>query len=123
VGDMKIDLKAKKTEADWQKTLDIFWTKATPQWFQWLEWILILGAIAFLTEKTQNITLDIVSGISYIALFFYLQSFFFSLEFHGFPLLRSERAKRLVSLIVSGLLSLTLWLLLTNLVSEIQGKV
>jgi CHASE3 domain sensor protein len=44
---MKINLKAKKTETEWQKTLDNFWMKAAPQWFEWLGWILILGAITF----------------------------------------------------------------------------
>ena len=119
---MKINLKAKKTEAEWQKTLDNFWMKATPQWFEWLGWILILGAITFLAMETQNITLNIVSNVSYIALFFYLQSFFFSLEFHGFPLIKTEQNRRIVSLIVSAIFSCAVWLLLANLVSEIQGK-
>lgn len=120
---MKIDLKAKKTEAEWQKALDNFWAKATPRWFQWLGWLLILGAITFLAEQAQNLLLNIVSGVSYFMLFFYFQSFFFSLEFHGFPFIKSERVRRLVSLIVSALISLLVWYFMMSLVSEIQGKI
>ena len=119
---MKIDFKVKKTEAEWQKALDDFWMKATPQWFEWLEWLLILGAIHFLAEQTQSVILRLVSATSYAALFFYLQSFFFSLEFHGFPLIKSERVRRLMSLVLSAILAMALWLLFTRLVSQIEGK-
>ena len=119
----KIDLKTKKTETGWQKTLDNFWMKATPQWFQWLGWVLILGTFTFLAEKTQNVTLKIVAGVSYSALYLYLNSLFFSLEWYGFPLIKSERARRVVSLTVSGILALAVWFLLTNLVSQIQEKI
>jgi len=44
---MKIDLKTKKTEAGWQKAVDDFWLKATPKWFEWLSWVLILGVFTF----------------------------------------------------------------------------
>jgi cellulose synthase/poly-beta-1,6-N-acetylglucosamine synthase-like glycosyltransferase len=120
---MKIDLKAKKTEAEWQKALDNFWVKATPRWFQWLGWLIILGAITFLSEQTKSLLLILVSGASYFMLFFYFQSFFFSLELSGFPFIKSERVRRLVSLIVSAFLSLFVWYFMMSLVSEIQGKV
>jgi len=79
--------------------------KATPRWFEWLGWILILGVITFLARETQSLTLNIVSKVSYIALLFYLQSFFFSLEFYGFPLIKTEQNRRIVSLIVSAIFS------------------
>jgi hypothetical protein len=47
---MKIDFNTKKTEADWQRVFDDFCIKATPKWFEWLGWVLILGALTFLTE-------------------------------------------------------------------------
>ena len=118
----KIDFQAKKTEAEWLRTLDDFWMKATPKWFEWLEWLLILGAIQFLAKQTQNTVLRVVSATSYAALFFYLQSFFFSLEFYGFPLTKSERVRRLLSLVLSGILAIALGLLFAKLVSQIEGK-
>jgi len=120
---MKIDFKEKKTEAGWQRTIDSFWKKATPHWFEWLEWVLVLGVITFLAEQTQSIVLRVVTGVSYVALLFYLQSIFFSLEFHGFPLIKSERTRRVVSLLLSAILSSVLGLLLFSLATQIQGKV
>jgi len=83
----------------------------------------MIGGLNFLAKETGAISLRIISGVSYWALFFYLQSIFFSLEFRGFPFIKSEGVRRAVSLIVSGMLSVALFLLLTSLVSEIRGKI
>lgn len=119
---MKIDFRRKRTEAEWQRVIDDFWMKATPKWFEWLGWVLILGAFTFLANQTQNVILKFASGFSYIALFFYLQSFFFSLEFHGLPIVKSETTRRLISLFISGILTSGTLLFLIRLTSEISGK-
>lgn len=119
----KVHLKAKKTESEWQRVLERFWKKVTPRWFEWLEWILILGVLQFVVEQTRSLILSIVCAFSYLALFFYLQGVFYSVEIYGFPWVKSERTRRMLSLIVSGILSYALWLLLIRLVSEIRGKV
>ena len=119
----QINLKEKKTETEWQKAIDNFWIKAIPRWFEWLGWVLILGTFTFLAEETQNKTLKIVSIVSYFGVFFYLQSFFYTVNIYGFPHIKSEKAERFLSLIISAILSLALWFLLSNLVTEIQGKI
>ena len=119
----KVDLGAKKTEAEWQETIDDFWKRVTPLWFQWLEWLLILGVVAYLAKQTQTVVLKLVSGLSYAMLFLYLQALFYSVEFYGFPLIKSERVRRIASLILSAALSIALWLLFKSFVSAIQGKV
>lgn len=119
----KVDLKAEKTETEWQKVLERFWKKATPRWFEWLEWVLILGVLTFAAEQTGSLILSIVSGFSFVALFFYLQGVFYSFELYGLPWVKAERTRRALSLIASGLLSYALWLFLIRLVAEIQGKV
>lgn len=119
----KVDLGEKKTETEWQRVLDRFWKKVTPRWFEWLEWTLILGALQFVVEETRSLILSIVCAFSYVALFFYLQGVFYSAEFYGFPWVKSERTRRTLSLIVSGILSYGLWLLLIRLVAVIRGKV
>ena len=118
----KIDFKTKKTEAGWQRVLDDFWLKATPKWFEWLTWVIILGAFSFLTQQIQNVIISIAYSFSYVALFFYFQGFFFSQDFHGFPLVKSEKVRRLVSLLISGILTYGIWLFLSRLVLEIMGK-
>jgi len=120
---MKIDFSVRKTELGWQETLDNFWKRVTPLWFDWLQWILVLGVIGYLAQQSRNVIIIITYTFSYVALFFYLQGLFFSLEFRGLPLIRSKRAQRIASLILSGILSLAIWLFLASLISQIQGRV
>jgi hypothetical protein len=119
----EIDLKARKSETEWQQILDVFWKKATPQWFDWLEWILILAVIDYVAQRTHSVVLKFVSGLSYSALFFYLQSFFFSLKFKGLPLVKSDNARRLVSLSISALLTMVVWLFFRSLLAQLRGRV
>jgi hypothetical protein len=120
---MRINFNAKKTEAQWQNTIDEFWKKLTPLWFDWLQWILVLGVIGFLAEQTRNIILLITYAFSYIALFFYLQGFFFSIEFKGFLRTKSKRVQRIASIVLSGILLIGVWFLLSSLILLVKGKV
>jgi hypothetical protein len=120
---MKVNLKARKTEIHWQEAIDDFWKKFTPAWFDWIQWIPTLGVITYLAKQTQSFALAVLTTVSYFALFFYLQSIFFAIEFKGFPKIKSKRLQRLLSLILSGILSIAVWLLLSSVLSKIQGKV
>ncbi len=119
---MEIDLKKKKTEYEWNKAFDNFWLKATPLWFDWLKWVAILGGITFLSNTTNNYLLKIASNVSYLMLFFYLQSFFFSIEFKGFPFIKNERVTRVISIFLSAIISALLFSFLGNLTQNIHGK-
>lgn len=48
------------------------WKKITPIWFKWLSWFLALGAIGYIAEKTDNINLKIIYGISFVAFFMFI---------------------------------------------------
>jgi hypothetical protein len=83
----------------------------------------VLEVIGFLTQLSRNIVLIITYAFSYIALFFYLQGLFFSVEFKVFPFLKTKRAQRIASLILSGILALAIWFLLYRVISQLEGKV
>jgi hypothetical protein len=119
----KINLKATKTEYEWGKALDSFWLKATPLWFDWMKWVFMIGALSYLEQTSHLAILRLAYGISYLFLFFYLQSFFNSIEFHGIPFIKTERYARIVSLTFSAIFTIIIWLFLSNLVSKIHGKV
>lgn len=119
---MKINLKAEKTEYEWQKIIDKFWLIFTPNWFNWLSWVLIIGAITYLAEKSNNILLNVAEIISYLSLFHYLQAFFYSLEFHGIPFIKNEKVRRAISLLISAFLASGIFLFLSKLVFELKGK-
>jgi hypothetical protein len=119
---MKINFKARKTELQWQEDFDNFWVGAMPLWFDWLQWIIVLGVVSFLAQQSRNIVLLITYTFSYIALFFYLQGIFFTIEFKGFPLMKSKRLQKVISIVISGILSFSIWYFLTNLILRLQGK-
>ena len=48
------------------------WKTITPIWFNWLRWLLTLGAVGYLAEKTKNPVLQIIYGISYIAFYMFI---------------------------------------------------
>jgi hypothetical protein len=120
---MKIDMNSKKTEPRWQEVIDNFWKKVTPLWFDWLQWVLVLGVLGYVANQTKNIILVIIYAFSYMAFFFYMQSTFFSIEFVGFNGIKSLRIQRVLSIVISGSLSIAIWLLLSNVIIQIQGKV
>ncbi len=48
------------------------WKIITPAWFNWLRWFLMVGAVGYLAEKTNNIGLQIIYGVSYIAFYMFI---------------------------------------------------
>lgn len=106
---IEIDFSRKETEAGWIRILDNLGKHATPVWFNWLTWILIIGAFQYLFHRSRSIALVLVLGISVGLLWLYLQAFFYRLRFKNLLILRRWDRSRLPSLIVSGLLALGSW--------------
>ncbi|MDD5735080.1 MAG: hypothetical protein PHQ39_06370 [Methanothrix soehngenii] len=115
----KINLSAKKTEAEWIEANDSFFLKATPVWFEWLEWIIIIGAIQVIADKTQDRYVQFIRIISHFFLMFYFLAFFYHIEFHGIPWIKSEKIRGLVSIILSMLLGVGVYYLLLHLVTQL----
>ena len=118
---MKIDFKTKISEYEWQKIIDNFWLKFTAQWFEWIGWVLIVGAITYLAEKSSNIFLKLTLTISYISLFFYFQSYFYSIEFFGVLPVKNKKSKRIISIILSSIIAILVFLFFQSLISELKN--
>jgi len=108
---MKIDLKVKKSEAEWQRTIDRFALAATPKWFEWLGWVLILGALTFLAKKADSLAIHIILGISGGLFVLYFFNFFYQFEFKNIPFIKSPSVARIVSIALAGAIGIGLWLL------------
>ena len=119
----KVNINEKKTEAESIKAWDQFWINITPLWFDWLQWILVLGVIGYISEQSQNIFLRLIYAFSYMAFYSYIQGIFYSLEFQGLSFIKSKRAKRLMSLVLSGIMSIAIWFLISHVITELKGKV
>ena len=53
-----------------------------------------MGAIQVIANKTQDRLVQLINGISYIFLLYYMIGFFYNIEFHGIPLIKSERKRK-----------------------------
>lgn len=118
-----INFGAQKTEHEWQQAMDRFYLKYIPKWFDFLNWIVLLGIFHFLAEYTQDWKLKLIYTISIIGLWMFLQSYFFNIHLEGLPLMKNDRAKRLFSLIIGGIISTGVIILLNNIIPKISGKV
>ena len=117
---MKIDFKTEKSEAEWQQAVDRFWLAVAPKWFGWLGWVLILAAITFAAEKTDNLAIRVIKGFSYVSFFMYFQSLFYQFEFENLPRIRNPKLARFISLAVSALLGYGVWLMLHSAVEKLK---
>ena len=119
----KINFNAKKTEYEWQQTIDKFSLKFVPKWFDFLNWIVLLGIFNFLAEYTHDWKLKIIYLISVAGLLMFLQSYFFNIRFDGLPFIKSERAKRSISIIIGGIISTGVFILLSKIIPLISEKI
>ncbi len=102
---MKIDFTLKDTEFGWMKRIDRVYLAVIPKWFEWLGWILILGALQYFQKQSNSTFLAVLLLLSYISLWRYFIAVFDSLHFTGTPFLKSHRWEVVFSSVVSGLLA------------------
>lgn len=76
-----------------------FWKQVTPVWFDWLRWFLALGAVGFVAEKTDNIGLWIIYGISYICFFMFITTTISDIL--KIKLIWNETVNKIITLLIS----------------------
>lgn len=92
------------------------------RWFQWVEWLLMLGALTFVAEKSDSLAVKVVTIISYVMLGLYFQSYFYQFEFVNIPYLkRNPRLSRAISIGISAVLGLVVFFLLRFSISSLKG--
>jgi hypothetical protein len=106
---VEVDFRRRDTETGWLGTLDRFGLAAAPIWFEWLEWVLVLGAFEYLAIKTGAGVVRFIVLASIGLLWFYFNGFFYRIHFKGWFRIQSRSVERVVSIIVSGLLAMIFW--------------
>lgn len=119
----EINLSAQKTEHEWLESIDEFWLKNTPKWFEFLNWIVLLSIFYFLAKQTGDWKILIIFGISFVSLWQFLGSYFYNIHIKGIPFIKNERAERLFSLLIGAIISTGIILLLNDVLPKISGKV
>ena len=103
---MDINLKTKRTEYEWQLTIDAFFRQFTPQWFHWLHWAFLIGGVEILARSTGSVLLRVISIVSYLAMFYYFMAHIADIKISGLPFIKNDKSRFLASLILSGFLIL-----------------
>jgi len=98
-----------------------FWVKFTPLWFQFVGWILAIGAIDAISKITSNGSLHIILSISYSSFLFFIHDHLSLLRFN-FPLIRSNEAERIISIIISTLATIIVWHFVSGVIGNLNLK-
>ena len=106
---IEVDLRHRETEAGWQRVIDRFALEAAPKWFEWLGWVLVLSAFQFVADQSGRPVARLVPAACGAMLLLYFNAFFFRVQFKGWPGIKSQRAERAISVVLSGLLSTACW--------------
>jgi len=118
---IELDLRHRESEAGWQRVIDTFALEATPKWFEWLGWVLVLAAFQYLSGQSGSRLVRPIPALSVGLLWLYFNAFFFRLKFKGWPLVRSARVERAMSIVISGLLSTACWLAARSVASVVAA--
>jgi hypothetical protein len=118
-------LALKKTDYEWIKTQDAFSLKWAPAWFDFIERLLILGALRYLEERGNNWIVTIIYLLSYAAFYFYLQALLYNFPFDRFlpqGWIKNGRVAYLFSVAVAAIVLFLIYLTLNSVVAAIAVK-
>ena len=115
-----VNFQTRKTEEGWGNSVDNFYLKAVPLWFNWLEWVLILGAIKLIAVRTNDSIVNFVYSISIWLMGFYLFAFFYHYDFHGIPKIKSENWRRFFSAVITLAITFGVYHLFISLVEKLK---
>jgi len=118
----EIDFSIEKNEYEWQTTFDSFFLAATPEFYEWLRWVITLAAVSYVQRKSHSMAITVLLGVAYALSFSYFMAFFHQFKFTGFPLLKNPRADRFVSILLSGLLGGATWYLVSESITAIVAS-
>lgn len=106
---VEADSSSGETQAGWQQACDRFALAAAPTWFNWLEWVFVLGAFDYLAAKSGAWLPRIAAAVSPGPLWMYFNAFFFRIQLQCGRGVGSPGAGRAVSTIASSALAALFW--------------
>jgi hypothetical protein len=99
----------RETQAGWQGACDRFAFAAAPTWFNWLEWVLVLGAFDYLAAKSGAWLPRLAAAVSLGLLWMYFNAFFFRVQLHRSRGVPSAGVGRALSTVASSALAALFW--------------
>ena len=96
------------------------WKTITPIWFNWLGWFLMLGAVGYMAERTNNAGLQIIYGISFIAFFMFITTTISDIM--KFKLVKHQTIDSIITLIIAvAVLAVTQLILFESIKDLLKG--
>lgn len=108
----------KKTEKEWQYSSDNFFLKFTSRWFEFMQWLIVLGILEPFAKKSPLISL--IYLLSFLSFFYFLLAKLYKIPFYkALPanLIHTERTGQLISIIIAALISIIIYFYLPHIVS------
>jgi hypothetical protein len=96
---IEVDLRRKESEAGWQSLINGWALAVTPEWFEWLGWVLVLAAFDYLARQSGSWSVRLIPVLSVILLWLYFNATFFRFEVKGLPLIQSGNVERALSMV------------------------
>jgi len=117
--------KIKTVEVENKADLDQrrFFLSFTPEWFKWLGWIIIIGGLLWLREKSGSWLILIIIGASYANIGAYFEAYFFTLldKHYSHPLITTTQRRSHLLSVLLGFLALVILVSLTLYISVLFG--
>lgn len=112
---------AKKTEAEWIEITDKFFLNIAPKWFTFISWLIMLGILKYIDQISESRWISLLYGISFMLMYFYLQSLLYNFPFYKLlpkKLVLSKRFASVFSIIFAGIILFFIYFFLLEKVIE-----
>lgn len=107
-------------ESVWDKKLDRVSLDFTPLWFRFVEWLFILGVLVYLSMATLSVWIIVLTGISSLVLFLYIQASIFRNKFFEEIVSKQKLWKRFLSYCLAFLIMGVITVLIILMVNELR---
>ena len=106
---IKINLGTKKTELEWQETLDDIFLKIAPKIYEWLTWVATLTALIFAHNKTNSQYIFGILIITSVFTYLYYIAYFYRFIFTSIPHIKDTKITRFISYLISAIIAYSAW--------------
>jgi hypothetical protein len=109
-----------ENEAELIRKQDSFFFSSTSRWFEFIGWLFLLGGLEYVANQTEHWFIYTILGISYLFLYFYLQSFLYNYPFYRFlpeKWIKNNKLAYTFTIAVGGILLIAIYFLLESIVA------
>lgn len=116
-----------KTESEWRKTIGIdhFYLSWTPKWFQFVEWLIILGVLEYTRRETKSILITLLYFFSILMLQSFISTVADQIPFYKVmpkKYIKDGKHARRLSILISILVLIPIIFLLMEVITLLSNN-